>query len=82
MKPILDFVLKKFIQVGTLRVTFSDGTIHTYKGTKPGLEAGLHLKTKKPNGLWSLIQDSLLVKNTWRASCVPKDARLKRSCRF
>ena len=47
MKPILDFVLKKFIQVGVLRVTFSDGTVHIYRGTKPGLEAGLHLKTKQ-----------------------------------
>lgn len=47
MKPILDFVLKKFIQVGVLRVTFSDGTVHIYRGIKPGLEAGLHLKTKQ-----------------------------------
>ncbi|MBS0994879.1 class I SAM-dependent methyltransferase [Gluconobacter cerinus] len=47
MKPILDFVLKKFIQVGTLRVTFSDGTIQTYRGALPGVEAGLHLKTKQ-----------------------------------
>ncbi|OAJ67001.1 cyclopropane-fatty-acyl-phospholipid synthase family protein [Gluconobacter cerinus] len=47
MKPILDFVLKKFIQVGTLRVTFSDGTVHTYRGASPGVEAGLHLKTKQ-----------------------------------
>ena len=47
MKPILDFVLKKFIQVGTLRVTFSDDAVHTYRGASPGVEAGLHLKTKQ-----------------------------------
>ena len=47
VKPILDFVLKKFIQVGVLRVTFSDDTVHIYRGIKPGLEAELHLKTKQ-----------------------------------
>lgn len=43
MKRILDFVLKKFIQTGSLRVTFSDGRVRLYRGRTPGLEAGLHL---------------------------------------
>ena len=47
MKRILDFVLRKFIQTGRLRVTFSDGIVRTYRGSKPGLEAGLHLRTKQ-----------------------------------
>ncbi|MFT9364951.1 MAG: cyclopropane-fatty-acyl-phospholipid synthase family protein [Gluconobacter sp.] len=47
MKRILDFVLRKFIQTGRLRVTFSDGIVRTYCGSKPGLEAGLHLRTKQ-----------------------------------
>ncbi|AHK70241.1 cyclopropane-fatty-acyl-phospholipid synthase [Gluconobacter oxydans] len=47
MKRILDFVLRKFIQTGSLRVTFSDGTVRTYRGRKPGLEAGLHLLNKQ-----------------------------------
>ncbi|MBS1102299.1 class I SAM-dependent methyltransferase [Gluconobacter sp. Dm-62] len=45
MKRILDFVLRKFIQTGSLRVTFCDGTVRTYRGPKPGLAAGLHLRT-------------------------------------
>ncbi|MFT8612483.1 MAG: cyclopropane-fatty-acyl-phospholipid synthase family protein [Gluconobacter oxydans] len=47
MKRILDFVLRKFIQTGSLRVTFSDGTVRTYRGRKPGLEAGLQLLNKQ-----------------------------------
>ncbi|QQX91433.1 class I SAM-dependent methyltransferase [Gluconobacter sphaericus] len=47
MRRILGFVLRKFIQTGSLRVTFSDGTVRTYRGRKPGLEAGLHLLTKQ-----------------------------------
>ncbi|GBR68297.1 SAM-dependent methyltransferase [Gluconobacter kanchanaburiensis] len=47
MKRILDFVLRKFIQTGSLRVTFSDGIVRAYRGPKPGLEAGLHLRTKQ-----------------------------------
>ncbi|AQS91021.1 cyclopropane-fatty-acyl-phospholipid synthase [Gluconobacter albidus] len=47
MKRILDFVLRKFIQTGSLRVVFSDGIVRTYRGSKPGLEAGLHLRTKQ-----------------------------------
>ncbi|GBR54466.1 cyclopropane-fatty-acyl-phospholipid synthase [Gluconobacter sphaericus NBRC 12467] len=39
--------MRKFIQTGSLRVTFSDGTVRTYRGRKPGLEAGLHLLTKQ-----------------------------------
>ncbi|MFT8978959.1 class I SAM-dependent methyltransferase [Gluconobacter oxydans] len=47
MKRILDFVLRKFIQTGSLRVTFSDGAVRTYRGRKPGLEAGLQLLNKQ-----------------------------------
>ncbi|EHH67196.1 SAM-dependent methyltransferase [Gluconobacter morbifer] len=47
MRQILDFVLRKFIQTGSLRVTYSDGVVRTYRGSKPGLEAGLHLLTKR-----------------------------------
>ncbi|KXV17927.1 SAM-dependent methyltransferase [Gluconobacter oxydans] len=47
MKRILDFVLRKFIQTGSLRVTFSDGTVRIYRGRKPGLEAGLQLLNKQ-----------------------------------
>ncbi|MEW9274528.1 class I SAM-dependent methyltransferase [Gluconobacter oxydans] len=47
MKRILDFVLRKFTQTGSLRVTFSDGTVRTYRGRKPGLEAGLQLLNKQ-----------------------------------
>lgn len=47
MKRILDFVLRKFIQTGSLKVTFCDGIVRTYRGPKPGLEAGVHLRTKQ-----------------------------------
>lgn len=45
MKRVLDILLKKFIQTGTLNVTYSDGTQARYQGSKPGGEVGLRLHT-------------------------------------
>nr|WP_202401556.1 MULTISPECIES: cyclopropane-fatty-acyl-phospholipid synthase family protein [unclassified Saccharibacter] len=45
VKRVLDIFLKKFIQTGTLTVTYSDGTQSRYQGSKPGDEVGLRLHT-------------------------------------
>ncbi|QDH16420.1 SAM-dependent methyltransferase [Swingsia samuiensis] len=47
MRKLLDFVLRKFIQAGTLHVTFSDGSQCVYRGGEKGPEAGLILKTSQ-----------------------------------
>lgn len=47
VKAVLDFVLKSFIRTGTLRVTFSDGSVRTYRGAVPGDEAAVRLATPR-----------------------------------
>lgn len=44
MKRLLDPILRHFVESGSLRVMWPDGTTTAYRGTKPGPQAGVHLK--------------------------------------
>ncbi|MFT9359291.1 class I SAM-dependent methyltransferase [Acetobacter okinawensis] len=44
MKRVLDPILRHFVESGSLRVLWPDGTTSTYDGKKNGPHAGVHLK--------------------------------------
>lgn len=47
MNRVLDILLKKFIQTGSLTVTYSDGTRVRYQGAKPGDEGAIRIHSAK-----------------------------------
>lgn len=47
MKRVLDILLKKLIQTGTLTVTYSDGTSCRYEGKNSGEEGAIRILTRR-----------------------------------
>ncbi|QHI95851.1 methyltransferase domain-containing protein [Aristophania vespae] len=77
MRRVLDILLKNFIQIGTLTVTFSDGSTRRYQGAHRGGEAALEITTLKTEYALALNPGLSFGEEYMEGHIIPKNCTLK-----